>query len=101
MFNVGNCMTYIFYVKTYLKKDDSLFKKKKFTSSRGAPQGNSSTRNPAIPGQLQNNKVPDCCHIGTSLARTYYWSPIIVTTSLRPYVPTSLRPYVPTSLRPY
>ena len=29
---------------------------------------NSSTRNPAIPWQLQNSKVPDCCHIGASLS---------------------------------
>ena len=28
---------------------------------------NSSTRKPAIPWQLQNSKVPDCCHIGASL----------------------------------
>ena len=32
---------------------------------------NSSTKNVAIPWQLQNSKVPDCCHIGASLMIIY------------------------------
>ena len=37
---------------------------------------NSSTRNPAIPWQLQNSKVPDCCHIGASLLQHWKLSDI-------------------------
>ena len=64
-------------LKLIFNKNDSFFSEKKLASSRGAPQGNDAKFTFAIHPQrihqfhdnieLQNSKVPDCCHIGTSL----------------------------------
>ena len=54
------------------RKDDLFFLKKKLASSPGAPQENDAKFRFAIHpqgiGQFHDNKVPDCCHIGTRLA---------------------------------
>ena len=56
-------------------KDDSFFFGEKSSIQLGSTSRNgcqiqicnSSTRNPAIPAQLPNSKLPDCCHIGAIL----------------------------------
>ena len=64
------------------RKDDLFFKKKKISVISGSTSRKwrqiqicySSTRNRAIPWQLPNSKVPDCCHIGTRLGFSIEYS---------------------------